>query len=189
MDWYTYKNWSTKPSFIKTYLVPQVLGSPFHNLSERSSSDTMPTALASPTAAQHDSSSHLSLIVQTNLQVCAYTSSDLYIAMLLLLFCDDDTGRRLPNAVFMELSRASVKTAIRNGIQAKYIIQFLENHLHPKLREHHLSSSSLRTISPISPIPISVLQQLFLWEREVHLGSLRHGARMQLFPIINLGPQ
>eukprot|EP00521_Asterionellopsis_glacialis_P007344 CAMPEP_0195284978 /NCGR_PEP_ID=MMETSP0707-20130614/2978_1 /TAXON_ID=33640 /ORGANISM="Asterionellopsis glacialis, Strain CCMP134" /LENGTH=528 /DNA_ID=CAMNT_0040344397 /DNA_START=147 /DNA_END=1733 /DNA_ORIENTATION=+ len=101
-------------------------------------------------------SSHLAIIVQTNFMVCAYTTSELHVSML-GLFCDVHTIRRLPNMVFMVLTRDSVKSAFALGIQAKQILRFLEKHAHPKLLE-----------SGQPPIPENVQDQIWLWDRERH---------------------
>lgn len=101
----------------------------------------------------HDSS-HLAIIVQTNFQLCAYTTSELHISML-GLFCDVNTIRRLPNIVFMVITRDSIKYAFSLGIQAKQMLRFLEKHAHPKLRAFAKS-----------PIPANVEDQIQLWDRE-----------------------
>jgi transcription initiation factor TFIIH subunit 4 len=117
------------------------------------SSKALESALAHP--RPHDSS-HLAIIVQTNFQLCAYTTSELHVSML-GLFCDVQTIRRLPNVIFMTISRDSVKGAFNLGIQAQQILRFLEKHAHPKLRE-----------SGTDPLPGNVVDQIFLWDRERH---------------------
>ena len=117
------------------------------------SSKALDSALAHPTP--HDSS-HLAIIVQTNFQLCAYTTSELHVSML-GLFCDVNTIRRLPNVVFMTISRDSIKDAFKYGIQAQQILRFLEKHAHPKLRQ-----------GMASPLPPNVVDQIFLWDRERH---------------------
>ena len=115
------------------------------------STKTLEAALAHP--RPHDSS-HLAIIVQTNFQLCAYTTSELHVSML-GLFCDVQTIRRMPNVVFMIITRDSVKAAFSLGIQAEQILRFLEKHAHPKLR----SSSG-------SPVAQNVEDQIWLWDRE-----------------------
>ncbi|KAG7369725.1 transcription factor Tfb2 [Nitzschia inconspicua] len=117
------------------------------------SSKALENALAHP--RPHDSS-HLAIIVQTNFQLCAYTTSELHVSML-GLFCDVHTIRRLPNVIFMTISRDSIKGAFNLGIQAQQILRFLEKHAHPKLRE-----------SGTDPLPANVVDQIFLWDRERH---------------------
>lgn len=117
------------------------------------STKALDSALAHP--RPHDSS-HLGIIVQTNFQLCAYTTSELHVSML-ALFCDLQTIRRLPNVVFMIITRDSVKYAFSLGVKAEQILRFLEKHAHPKLR----GGSG-------SPIPQNVEDQIWLWDRERH---------------------
>jgi len=117
------------------------------------SSKALDSALAHP--KPHDST-HLAIIVQTNFQLCAYTTSELHVSML-GLFCDVQTIRRLPNIVFMTITRDSVKSAFALGIQARQILRFLEKHAHPKLRTTNAS-----------PVPSNVVDQIWLWDRERH---------------------
>jgi transcription initiation factor TFIIH subunit 4 len=115
------------------------------------STKALSDALADPNPME---SSHLAIIVQTNFQLCAYTTSELHVSML-GLFCDVNTIRRLPNVVFMVITRDSIKYAFSLGIQAKQMLRFLEKHAHPKLRANGGS-----------PIPGNVQDQIELWDRE-----------------------
>lgn len=117
------------------------------------SSKALDSALAHPYPSD---SSHLAIIVQTNFQLCAYTTSELHVSML-GLFCEVQTIRRLPNVVFMAITRDSIKGAFALGIQAHQILRFLEKHTHPKLRT-----------GTASPIPSNVVDQVYLWDRERH---------------------
>lgn len=117
------------------------------------SSKALDGALAHPYPSD---SSHLAIIVQTNFQLCAYTTSELHVSML-GLFCEVQTIRRLPNVVFMAITRDSIKGAFALGIQAHQILRFLEKHAHPKLRT-----------GTTSPIPSNVVDQVYLWDRERH---------------------
>jgi transcription initiation factor TFIIH subunit 4 len=117
------------------------------------SSKALDSALAHPYPSD---SSHLAIIVQTNFQLCAYTTSELHVSML-GLFCEVQTIRRLPNVVFMSITRDSIKAAFALGIQAQQILRFLEKHAHPKLRT-----------GSATPIPSNVVDQIFLWDRERH---------------------
>lgn len=100
------------------------------------------------------SNNHIAIIVQTNFQVCAYTTSSLHVSML-GLFCDVTTFRRLPNVVFYRITRDSVKSAFKLGIQARQILKFLKMHAHPRLR------TGDQTL-----IPGNVEDQIILWDRE-----------------------
>ena len=117
------------------------------------SSKALESALSNPNPKD---SSHLAIIVQTNFQLCAYTTSELHVSML-GLFCDVQTIRRLPNVVFMAITRDSIKSAFALGIQAQQILRFLEKHAHPKLRQ-----------GTASPLPGNVVDQIYLWDRERH---------------------
>lgn len=117
------------------------------------SSKALEAALAHPLPGD---SSHLAIIAQTNFQLCAYTTSELHVSML-GLFCDVHTIRRLPNGVFMSITRDSIKAAFALGIQAQQILRFLEKHAHPKLRT-----------GTTSPVPPNIVDQIFLWDRERH---------------------
>jgi transcription initiation factor TFIIH subunit 4 len=117
------------------------------------SSKALESALANPRPRD---SSHLAIIVQTNFQLCAYTTSELHVSML-GLFCDVGTIRRLPNVVFMSITRDSIKSAFALGIQAQQILRFLEKHAHPKLRQ-----------GTASPLPGNIVDQIYLWDRERH---------------------
>ena len=104
-------------------------------------------------------SSHLAIIVQTNFQLCAYTTSELHVSML-GLFCDVGSIRRLPNVIFMTITRDSIKGAFNLGIQAQQILRFLEKHAHPRLRQ---GSGGLGSSVSKSPLPGNVVDQICLW--------------------------
>ena len=125
------------------------------------SSKALNQALSNP-KPQH--SSHLAIIVQTNFQLCAYTTSELHVSML-GLFCDVHTIRRLPNVVFMSITRDSIKAAFYLGIQARQILRFLEKHAHPKVREAMLQPGTSLSASD-SPVPANIIDQIILWDRE-----------------------
>ena len=122
------------------------------------SSKALESSLAHPSPKD---SSHLAIIVQTNFQLCAYTTSELHVSML-GLFCDVHTIRRLPNVVFMSITRDSIKAAFSLGIQAQQILRFLEKHAHPKLRAPGAASAAGAT----GPLPPNVVDQVFLWDKE-----------------------
>jgi transcription initiation factor TFIIH subunit 4 len=129
-----------------------------NNSSWALSSKALDAALAHPTPRD---SSHLAIIVQTNFQVCAYTTSELHVSML-GLFCEVSSIRRLPNVVFMSLSRESVKGALALGIQTRQILRFLHQHAHPKLRVSSNSSNN----NAFASVPANVVDQIWLWDQE-----------------------
>ena len=139
--------------FYPTRVAMQLVDSDGDSIVSRFSLSTkaLDAALAQP--RPHDSS-HLGIIVQTNFQLCAYTTSELHVSML-GLFCEVQTIRRLPNIVIMTISRDSVKAAFSLGIKAEQILRFLEKHAHPKLRSNKGG-----------PIPSNVVDQIWLWDRE-----------------------
>lgn len=123
------------------------------------SSKALDSALSQP--RPHDSS-HLAIIVQTNFQLCAYTTSELHVSML-GLFCEVQSIRRLPNVIFMTITRDSIKGAFNLGIQAQQILRFLEKHAHPKLRQ---GSGGLGASVSKSPLPGNIVDQICLWDHE-----------------------
>lgn len=104
-------------------------------------------------------SSHLAIIVQTNFQLAAYTTSPLHVPMI-GLFCRVDTCRRLPNMVFYKITRDSIKKALRLGIDAAQILSFLRTHAHPYLRQLSVNEKN------DGPLPGNVQDQILLWEAE-----------------------
>lgn len=123
------------------------------------SSQALESALALPEPKE---SNHLAIIVQTNFQVCAYTTSELHLRML-SLFCDVPTIRRLPNIIFLRITRDSVKGAFNLGIQARQILRFLEKNAHPQLRVRNANAPAGQGLSPV---PANVVDQIWLWDRE-----------------------
>jgi len=123
------------------------------------STKTLDEALSHP---RPHNSSHLAIIVQTNFQLCAYTTSELHVSML-GLFCEVQSIRRLPNVIFMTITRDSIKGAFNLGIQSQQILRFLEKHAHPKLRQ---GSGGLGASVSSSPLPGNIVDQICLWDRE-----------------------
>lgn len=138
--------------FYPTRIASQLAGVSSQTTIYSLSTKALEASIADPSPKE---SSHLAIIVQTNFQLCAYTTSELHVSML-GLFCDVGTIRRLPNVVFMHISRDAVKSAFNLGITAKQILTFLEKHAHPKLR-----------VPGQSPIPGNVVDQIWLWDREM----------------------
>ena len=113
-------------------------------------------ALEASLNAPRPSRSHVAIIVQTNFQLCAYTTSELHVSML-GLFCDITNYRRLPNVIFYRITRESIKSAFKLGIEAAQILRFLRMHAHPRLRTGD---------QPL--VPSNVEDQIWLWDRERH---------------------
>ncbi|XP_064457313.1 general transcription factor IIH subunit 4-like [Ornithodoros turicata] len=91
------------------------------------------------------------IVVETNYRVYAYTCSQLQVA-LLGLFCE--MMYRFPNLVVGVITRESVRQALRSGITAQQIINFLQMHAHTVARKE----------DPV--VPPTILDQLRLWELE-----------------------
>lgn len=83
------------------------------------------------------------LVVETNFRVYAYTQSELHIVLLSYFL---KMEYRLPGLIVGSLTRESACDALKEGLNAVQIIEFLKNH-----------SLSL---------PDNVTDQLFLWEKE-----------------------
>eukprot|EP00611_Tribonema_gayanum_P025016 TRINITY_DN560_c0_g1_i1.p3 TRINITY_DN560_c0_g1~~TRINITY_DN560_c0_g1_i1.p3 ORF type:complete len:159 (-),score=58.26 TRINITY_DN560_c0_g1_i1:179-655(-) len=93
----------------------------------------------------------MTIIVETNFQVVAYTTSDLHVAMLTLFL---ELRARLPNMVIGVITRESVRQALVTGIKASQILDFLKWHAHPNV------------INRRPMIPENIADQIILWERE-----------------------
>lgn len=141
--------------FFPTRIATQLGGSSSSSTVFSLSTKALEMSLSAPNP---QNSSHLAIIVQTNFQLCAYTTSELHVSML-GLFCDLGTIRRLPNVVFMHITRDSVKSAFHLGIKARQILRFLEKHAHPRLRNQGDNGEP--------PIPDNVVDQIWLWDREM----------------------
>lgn len=91
------------------------------------------------------------LILETNYRVYAYTDNLLRIAILNLFV---SLKSRFPNLVVGQLTRDSVKAALKKGITADQIITYLTHHAHPQMYKNE----------PL--LPVTVSDQIRLWERE-----------------------
>lgn len=106
---------------------------------------------AAPSDSKLMSERHISVIVETNFQVVAYVTSELYLAILRIFV---DVTLRLPNAVLGQITRAKSKEAFNRGITSEQIRHFLTAHAHPRVR------------GKAQVIPPNVNAQILLWERE-----------------------
>lgn len=91
------------------------------------------------------------IIVETNYRIYAYTSSHLQIAVLSLF---SKLSSRFPNLVSGKLTKDSIQRAIRLGIEAIQIIDYLTAHAHPQMQKNN----------PV--LPPTVMDQIRLWEYE-----------------------
>lgn len=127
----------------------------------RSASASIDAAMAKnePTSKDHESSSSALIaskagfiILETNYRLYAYTDSPLQIAVL-NLFCHLRT--RFANMITGQITRDSVRRALRNGIQADQMITYLTVHAHPQMKKN----------DPI--LPPTVVDQIRLWQLEL----------------------
>ncbi|KAJ1530657.1 hypothetical protein ONE63_005529 [Megalurothrips usitatus] len=92
------------------------------------------------------------IVVETNYRVYAYTDSNLQVA-LVALFCE--MMYRFPNLAVGILTRDSIRQALRSGITAEQMINFLRLHAHPRM------------VAQGPPtLPPTVVDQIKLWENE-----------------------
>ena len=116
-------------------------------------SASAPTALVASTAETGPPplTSGLQIVVETNMQVVAYLTSPLHLALLDLFV---EFAVQMPNVAIGKISREKAKGAYDLGIRVDQIIDFLCVHAH-KLTKHE---------KPV--IPTNVVDQLVLWESE-----------------------
>lgn len=100
----------------------------------------------------------ITVIVQTNFQVIAYTDANTDTATLVvgMLSLFASLRLRLPNLVVGDISRGSVKSCVHRGINIDQIARFLYAH------------------SP-NIVPANVLDQMRLWASEDDRVSFQHG--------------
>ncbi|KAL7267913.1 RNA polymerase II transcription factor B 52 kDa subunit [Rhizina undulata] len=91
------------------------------------------------------------IIVETNYRIYAYTDSPLQIAVLNLFV---KLATRFPNLVTGRISRRSIQEAIKLGITADQIIDYLTVHAHPQMRRN------------LVVLPPTVVDQIRLWQIE-----------------------
>lgn len=91
------------------------------------------------------------IIVESNYRLYAYTDSKLQIA-LIALFCE--INYRFPNIVIGLITRDSVRQALKSGMSAQQIINYLVMHAHPTVKDNQ------------HQLPPTVIDQIYLWERE-----------------------
>ncbi|XP_076308554.1 general transcription factor IIH subunit 4 marionette isoform X2 [Tachypleus tridentatus] len=106
------------------------------------------------------------ILVETNYRVYAYSDSQLQVA-LLGLFCE--LIYRFPNFSVGILTRESVRQALRSGITAEQIINYLQIHAHQEAMKEKCV------------IPPTVMDQIRLWEVERDRFSFKEGVLYSQF--------
>lgn len=93
------------------------------------------------------------VVVETNYRVHAYTESPLQIALLALF---TEMQYMFPKHCVGMLTRESVRSALKSGITAAQITNFLTINAHPCVLKKDGNS----------PVPITIIDQIRLWEIE-----------------------
>jgi len=101
------------------------------------------------------------IIVESNYNVYAYTSSDLMISILSLFL---ELIYRLPNLVVASVTRDSIRSALINGITADQIVQFLRQNAHPQTFNRRKIGEVVS--DEVESVPETVVDQIRLWESE-----------------------
>lgn len=99
-------------------------------------------------------------IVETNYRVYAYTESPLQVALLALFV---EMNYRFPAFCLGLLTRDSVRQALRSGITASQIINFLTINAHPSVKK---KGEEEDVQAHRSVVPPTVMDQIRLWEKE-----------------------
>lgn len=120
--------------------------------------NSMDTTTSTTTASNKASKSGF-LIVETNYRVYAYTNSTLQLAILSTFA---EILYRFHDIAIGLLSRDSVRRALQTGITARQICQYLRSNAHPQMSQNSSSSQSKQS----ALIPITVIDQIYLWEQE-----------------------
>ncbi|CAO1622347.1 unnamed protein product [Sympodiomycopsis kandeliae] len=92
------------------------------------------------------------IVLETNYRLYAYTSNPLRIAVLELFV---HIKSQFPNLILGTITRESIKSALNKGISSEQIITYLSHHAHPQMVARN---------DPL--LPITVTDQIRLWERE-----------------------
>lgn len=108
------------------------------------------------------------LIVETNFRVYAYDATSLQNDLLALFI---DIRYKLPGVTVGVITRDSVRKAYIHGIKAQQLAYFLRIHAHPRMAPN---------ATDFSPIPETVVHQLFLWEWE-RARVVFHDAKLYTF--------
>jgi len=92
------------------------------------------------------------IVLETNYRFYAYTSNPLRVAVLRLFA---HVKAQFPNLLIGAITRESIKAALGKGISAEQVITYLSHHAHPQMIARN---------DPL--LPITVTDQIRLWERE-----------------------
>lgn len=119
-----------------------------------------------------EDSSNGYIIIETNFKLYCYTESPLQIAILNLFV---HLRTRFNNMVCGNITRESIRHALRAGITSDQIIKYLETHCHPqmkKLAEQRLLKKLDLDHTPghepvLELIPPTVIDQIKLWQLEL----------------------
>ena len=114
----------------------------------------------SATALEEDSWGAF-LIVETNFKVYAQTEHPYYV-YLLSLFCE--MKYRLPGCVAGLITRNAVGKALRTGLDANHIIDFMTGHCHPATLNRETFSEAAEEVR--TGLPENIRDQILLWEAE-----------------------
>ncbi|KAH3902300.1 probable RNA polymerase II transcription factor B subunit 2 [Saccharomycodes ludwigii] len=110
------------------------------------------------------------LIIETNFKLYSYSNSPLQIAILGLFV---HLKTRFANMVAGQVTRESIRRALRNGITAEQIIAYLETHAHPqmvRLAENNLEKKlalDANCNETLEILPPTVVDQIKLWQLEL----------------------
>jgi hypothetical protein len=165
---------STSSISSKAATIPVMIGS---SHTQQTTQQLLDQALLRAQQQQH-LYQQLHIIVETNLQVIAYISHPLHVALLKIFV---DVSVQLPNMLLGRFTRDKCKQAFRMGMSTARILDFLSAHVHPYIQtKRHLaavaaaaSSSSSAGITGTTGagnhavIPANVVDQLQLWENEL----------------------
>ncbi|KAK0426207.1 hypothetical protein QR680_009585 [Steinernema hermaphroditum] len=94
------------------------------------------------------------IIVETNFRVYAYTDSTLQLAILSTF---TDMTYRFNDMSVGVLTRESVRKALQTGVTAKQIVSYLRANAH---------KNAIESNGPLLCVPITVADQIMLWEEE-----------------------
>jgi len=99
------------------------------------------------------------IVVESNMRLYAYSNSFLKLALISLF---TKVENQFPNMISGHLTKESIQAAIRVGVEASEIIQFLENHIHPVIMTNGVKKKN----DILRFLPSNVAEQILIWEAE-----------------------